>query len=229
MIKVLQDWLEIGEASKFLIRKGLPGYPGGEKNWDLYNLYRIVELMPRTIKIVDLGCRGLMALKFLYAMGFRNLYGIDLTITQRERLNQAIRMLRERSLRVPFHLCRGNLTKTKFPNHTFDLAVCTSTIEHGVKLEEFLSESKRILKPEGILFVSTDYWVEEIKAREETGLFGLPHKVFSERDIKHFIELAQPFGFSLYKNSVIPTCSDRCILLNKQEFTFLCMVFKKVK
>lgn len=227
MINVLQNWSEIGEATKFLIGKGLPTYPGAEKNYDLYRLYKTVESMPAEAKIVDLGCGGLMALKFLYAMGFKNLYGIDLTITIGDRARQLTRMLRERTLRIPFHLRRGNLTRTNFPNNIFDLAVCISTIEHGVSLEEFLAESKRIIKPGGTLFVTTDYWSEKIPVKENEKPFGLPYKVFSEEDIKNFIKLAERFDFSLYNNVPIPEVSNKCIAWREKEYTFICIVFRK--
>lgn len=225
MIKVLQNWLEIGEAGKFLAKKFLPAYPGGEKNWDLYNLYKIVESMPRGAKIVDLGCGGLMALKFLYAMGFKNLSGINLTISLKDRLSQLARMLRSRLMRVPFHLFKGDITKTKFFNNSFDLVVCTSVLEHGVNLEQFLIESKRILKHQGLLFISVDYWKDEIQADKEKQPFGLPHKVFSKKNIEDFIELAKTFGFSLYEDSSIPQTQSKCIFWNKKEYTFLSMVF----
>jgi SAM-dependent methyltransferase len=227
MIDVLQNWSEIGEATKFLIGKGLPTYPGAEKNYDLYHLYKIVESMPRRVKIVDLGCGGLMVLKFLYAMGFKNLYGIDLTITIGDRIRQLTRMLRERSPRIPYHLRRGDITKTKFPANIFDIAICVSTIEHGVDLEKFLSESGRILKPGGLLFVTTDYWSEKIHVNENEKPFGLPYKIFSEEDIKDFIKLAEKFGFSLCNGSTIPKVSNKCIAWRYKEYTFICVVFKK--
>ena len=77
MIRVLQDWLEIGEADKILGRKGLPKHTDSDKNWDLYLMYTIVESMSREKKIIDLGCGDAFSLKLLYAMGFKNLYGID--------------------------------------------------------------------------------------------------------------------------------------------------------
>jgi hypothetical protein len=45
MIKILQNWAEIGEAKKFLNRKGLPRHVDNpEKNWDYYLLYSIIYM-----------------------------------------------------------------------------------------------------------------------------------------------------------------------------------------
>lgn len=229
MIKVLNNWLEIGEANKFLNKKRLPKHPTPEKNRDLYQLYNIIEFMPRNIRIIDLGCGELHVLKFLYALGFKNLYGVDLLIGWKERLVQLIKMLKEHSLSPPFHLFKGNITKTKFPAQFFDLGICISTIEHGVNLEEFLNESYRILKIGGLLFITTDYWEEDINIVNNNKPFGLSWKVFSKKDIKQFIELSYDIGFSLYKNSSIPNCSEQCVIWNNQEYTFICIVLKKEK
>jgi SAM-dependent methyltransferase len=226
MIKVLQDWIEIGGANKFLSRKGLPRHSSAEKNWDLYQLYTVVESMPRGLNIIDLGCGELMALKFLYAMGFTKLYGIDLSVSWRSRLSQVIRMWRNHSLKFPFHLYEGNLTETNFFDRMFDLAICISVLEHGVDLEDFFAESRRILKADGLLFITTDYWEEEIKV-DDNKPFGLPWKVFSKKDIEGFTKLSCEFGFSLYKDFSIPACSDRCIVWNNHEYTSLCMVLRK--
>ncbi|HAP67324.1 MAG TPA: hypothetical protein DCQ99_05930 [Nitrospinae bacterium] len=228
MIKILKDWLEIGEANKFLNKKGLQKH-STEKNWDMYHLYTILEPMPREINLIDIGCGKLMTLKLLYAMGFKNLYGIDLSISLRSRLSQATRMWRRRSLKATFHLYKYDITKTRFSDQAFDVGICISVLEHGVNLEKFLAESHRILKKEGLLFITTDYWEEDIKVNHDNKPFDLPWKIFSKKDIEQFIKLSYDYGFSLYKDSFIPECRDRCVLWNNQEYTFLCMVLKKGK
>jgi SAM-dependent methyltransferase len=229
MIKVLQSWLEIGEAHKFLNRKSLPKHSSAEKNWDLYQLYILINSMSREQKIIDLGCGELAALKLLYAMGFKELYGVDFSISWRSRLSQAIRMYEKRSLKVPFHLYKRDLTETKFPVHTFDLAVCISVIEHGVNLEKFFVETSRILKSNGLLFITTDYWEEEIKISDHNRPFGLSWKVFCKKEIQEVVKISNSFGFSLLKEMPIPGCSDKCIVWNNQEYTFLSIVLKKVR
>ena len=229
MVKVLQNWIEIGEANKFLSKKGLPRYSTAEKNWDLRQLYSIIESIPRHSTIIDLGCSGLIPLKLLHAMGFENLYGIDLSLSWKNRLSQVIRMWRNRSLRAPFYLYKGDLTKTEFPAQTFDLAICISVIEHGVDLKDFLAESHRILKPSGSLFITTDYWEKGVQANNDNNPFGLPWKIFSKEKIEQFIRLSYDFGFSPYGDLSIPACSDKCVTWNNQEYSFLCMAFKKVR
>lgn len=157
MIKVLKEWNEIGRAYKFLLKNKIPIHHTCEKNWDLYNLFQLVEHLPRNIKIIDLGCGGSKALKLLYKMGFTNLYGVDLSISIRDRISQIIRMWKKRTLRLPFHLYKKNITQTGFPDEFFDVGICISVIEHGVDFRKFLDEAYRILKEGALLFITTDY------------------------------------------------------------------------
>lgn len=228
MIKMLQNWLEVREANKFLNANTLPTHGHNiEKNWDLCQLYSIVRLISKEAKIIDLGCGNLFALKLLHAAGFKDLYGIDLSVPLRNRLSQIYIMCKSRSLRLPFHLYRGDLTKTNFAGAMFDLAICISVIEHGVDIENFFLEAHRLLKPGGILFITTDYWEEKINVMRDNKPLGLPWKIFCKRDLEGIIAQANKFNFSLYDNSIIPTCSDKCIIWNNQEYTFLELVFKR--
>lgn len=227
MIKVLRGWQEIGEATKFIKRRGLPEYLGCEKNWDLVQLFNIVHDMPRGIKIVDLGCGNLEVLKFLSAAGFANLFGMDLHISLRCRISQAARMARARGFSPPFRLKEGNIVKTGFPDGSFDLAVCVSVIEHGVDIDMFLREASRILARQGILFITTDYWDEHIDVGNDIRPFGLPWKVFSKQEIETLLERSAYYGFTQYQHSVIPPCSDKCIVWRGKEYTFLSIVLVK--
>lgn len=227
MLNVLHSWEEIGEANKFLKRNNLPAHSSPEKNWDLYQVYKVLNNMPREKNIVDLGCGELYTLKFLYAMDFINLYGIDFSLTWKSRLSQIRMMWRARSLRVPFHLYKRDILATGFPDQFFDIAICISVIEHGVDLEKFLAETHRILKPDGLVFITTDYWEEELKLKDNCKPFGLPWKIFSKKDVELLIRLSYHAGFSLYKDSSIPGCFERCVIWNKQEYTFISIVLKK--
>lgn len=120
-------------------------------------------------------------------------------------------MWKSRSIKIPFHLKKGDITKTGMPAECFDLAICISVIEHGVNLE-FICEVFHILKPGGILFITTDYWEKKILVKEESQPFGLPWRIFSKEEINDFINLSKIHGFCLYNDSSIPGCSDKCIL-----------------
>ena len=44
----------------------------------------------------------------------------------------------------------------------FDFITSLSVIEHGVNIQNYFKEMNRILKKDGILLTSTDYWPDKI-------------------------------------------------------------------
>lgn len=226
MIKVLNNWKEIGEATKFLGRQRLPGHQASEKNWDLYHLYELAASLPRESRILDMGCGGGYTLRFLAGLGFENLWGLDLRITFLDRLKQ-LRHMRQNKMRRPlYRLRRGDITRTFYKDSSFDLLTCVSVIEHGVDMEALVQESARLLKPGGWLYLTTDYWETEVADRENFAAFGLPWHIFSRGDIERLLEKARTAGLSEEEVS-IPACSERCIVWNRQEYTFLALGLRK--
>ena len=106
-------------------------------------------------------------------------YGIDLKIGPLSRAKQWARMVRSRSLKLPYRLRQGDLTRTPFSTGMFDVGICISVIEHGVPLELFLKESYRILRPGAPLLVTTDYWEPRIELPPDT--IALPGRSSARR------------------------------------------------
>jgi len=227
MIKVLQNWEEIGQCVRKLCRENLPTHQSPEKNWDFYQIYEVAKDLAPTADMIDLGCAGSNILKLLSAMGYTNLRGIDLTVPIMDRLRQGIRMWRNHSLRRPYRISRQDMTKTRFDDESFDLAVCVSVIEHGVDCDRFLAEASRILKPGGRLLVTTDYWEEKIPVDSSIRDFKLPWMIFSRAEITELIQKAKTYSLQLWEESEIPDCGNRCAVWNQKEYTFLCVVFRK--
>ena len=146
MIKVLQNWEEIGRAAKFIERKGLPRHGSTEKCWDYFQLYELIKDRQRSAPVLDMGCSGVHTLAFLHRMGFRDLAGLDLHITLLDRLLQTGRMWRERTWRRPFRLYRGDLTKTSFG--IFDLESWSYEV---VRLEYDIQKTVAAIKKAGLL------------------------------------------------------------------------------
>jgi 2-polyprenyl-3-methyl-5-hydroxy-6-metoxy-1,4-benzoquinol methylase len=57
---------------------------------------------------------------------------------------------------------RAPVERTGFPSGKFAAATCMSVVEHGVDTTAFFAEVARILRPGGVLVLSTDYWPEKI-------------------------------------------------------------------
>jgi len=229
MIKVLQNWEEIGRAAKFIERKGLPRHGSTEKCWDYFQLYELIKDRQRSAPVLDMGCSGVHTLAFLHRMGFRDLAGLDLHITLLDRLLQTGRMWRERTWRRPFRLYRGDLTKTSFGILSFDLITCISVIEHGVDHRAFLHEASRLLRPAGLLFLTADYWEASLHMADASHPYDLPWGILCRQDVIKLLECASQEGFQLYTPGDIPSCGDKCIAWNKKEYTFINIAWVKAE
>ena len=66
-------------------------------------------------------------------------------------------MLDDKSLKLSIQ----NLEATHYKENTFDFVTSLSVIEHGVDIQKYFEEMSRILKKDGLLLTSTDYWPEK--------------------------------------------------------------------
>lgn len=214
MIKVLQNWQEIEAAGQEIQRLNLPLHLDVHKNWDHLLLYEVMATQDKQSLMVDLGCGECCTLDFLSALGFKNLHGVDLKVEPRGV--------------IPYTLHQGDIIKTPFANNSCDVAVSVSVIEHGVDLPAFFAEVSRLLKPNGLLFLTTDYWQEHIEIDSKIRPFGLEWKVLSQTDVLQLISLAQENNLVLEGDGGIPACSDKPINWNNYRYTFLSLLFRKV-
>jgi SAM-dependent methyltransferase len=213
MIQVLQNWLEIGNATLSLQRQELPTHITVQKNWDQFLLAQQLLHTAKQSAILDLGCGDCCTLKFLAALGFTNLSGIDLHLPPSFST-------------LPYKLYQGDLMNTSFPEESFDWAVSISVIEHGVDLKAFFQEACRILKPHGMLFVTTDYWEDKLEVDSSIQPFGLSWQIFSKTQIEEAIAIAQTYGFELEQDT-IPACIDKTVTWYNKDYTFIALTFKK--
>ena len=227
MISVLRDWLEVGEAITLLSRSALPLHPTPQKNWDHALLTSIVAGLPTSARIIDLGCGDGYTLMLLQALGFTDITGIDLILNKRLRIRQAREMWRRSTLKIPFKLYRADLTDTRLPHGSFDAAVSISTIEHGVDLPAFAAEASRLLKPGGVLFMTTDYWEDSIEVGESSTPFGLPWRVFDRAALEQLLLIASAVGLKLIGDGRIPGCTKRTVVWNSVEYTFVAIGLRK--
>ncbi|MDX2244027.1 MAG: class I SAM-dependent methyltransferase [Leptolyngbyaceae cyanobacterium bins.302] len=215
MIQVLQYQQDVEAATQALQSRGLPTHLTVQKNWDQWLLAQSLADDDRQSQILDLGCGDGCTLDFLAALGFQHLHGIDLEIKP---------SLRNR----PYQLHEADMTATPFPDASFDCAVSISVIEHGVDLNAFFQEAYRLLRPNGLLFVTTDYWQQKIQIDPTIKPFGLSWSIFSDSEVAAAIALAQSHGFSLDSHTQIPDCVETTVDWYDRHYTFIAMEFRKV-
>lgn len=214
MIEVLQNRQEIDAATLKIQSLCLPLHLDIHKNWDHLLLYSAIATIDKQSQIIDLGCGECCTLNFLAALGFKNLHGIDLQIGY--------------DANTAYTLHQGNLTQTPLVSGECDVAISVSVIEHGVDLAAFFAEVSRLLKTDGLLFVTTDYWSEYIEINSSIQPFGLEWKVFSAPDIEQLIALAQENNLVLAEAGDIPASSDRTVSWYDYKYSFIALLFRKI-
>lgn len=104
----------------------------------------------------------------------------------------------------------GNATSIPFDDNTFDVVVSFETIEHHDQHEEMISEIKRVLKPGGVVIISTPdklFYSDKAKYKNQFHIKELYKKEFSDLLAKYFSKhqlLTQQYsnGFSIIQDEL---------------------------
>jgi 2-polyprenyl-3-methyl-5-hydroxy-6-metoxy-1,4-benzoquinol methylase len=107
-----------------------------------------IKKYPGIKKILDVGCGDGRISKALKEAGF-NVVGLDISRTAIEKAKQNFRG-------IDF-LVASPEEKLPFEDENFDSVYCTEVIEHLYDTAVALKEITRVLKKEGLLFISTPY------------------------------------------------------------------------
>jgi SAM-dependent methyltransferase len=120
---------------------------------------------------------------------------------------------------------RAPVESTGFRSSFFAAATCMSVVEHGVDLTRFFSECARILRPEGLLVISTDYWPEPIDLGGLTR-FAFADRIFDRAGALHLCETASAHGLHIIGNMELEV-GDPVIESEGFYFTFVTLVFER--
>lgn len=103
----------------------------------------------KNAKLLDFGCGTGMALASM-SQTFSSVVGVD--IADKE-VNAAKEILRK--IKSHGKILKYNGKKLPFPNNYFDIVTSIEVIEHVENQNLYLKEAKRVLKPNGILHITT--------------------------------------------------------------------------
>lgn len=229
MIQVLQNWDQVGEALLALQREGLPTHESAQKNWDHWVLLNAIRNYDRGIRVLDLGCGNGFTLKLLAAAGFRHLDGIDSHLSWRLLAARLLWAWRNKTLRKPYRLYRGDFTQMNFASNTYDFSFSVSVIEHGVRLAPFLEECHRVLKPEGLLLLTADFWHPKITTDSTNHAFGRAWHIFSREEMERMLFVAEKVGFHLVEAGPVPACANPMIHWQKKDYTAVSILLRKTR
>jgi 2-polyprenyl-3-methyl-5-hydroxy-6-metoxy-1,4-benzoquinol methylase len=192
------------------------------KNWDILGyLSYINNNADKNASILDAGSGNAAVLADrLYDIGYRNLYAVDL----KPRLKN-----KEIENRIKF--TSGSIEELQYTDEKFDVVGLLSVIEHLESYEKVLQEIYRVLKPDGFLVLSTDYWIDEIdcKGIYPYGQDAPEMKIFSKNSILQMIEFARKVGFQIEFDGIdlevgLPVCFWERV---GRRYTFIRLILKK--
>jgi SAM-dependent methyltransferase len=235
---VLKNSYEVNYAIDRLNSLGLFPHPDRVKSWDSYKMVDIISKADRVSHILDVGCRCSPIMPMLKRLGFKNLYGCDLFprnthYTSMEGDHSLNTLITEIYENQTFNISVQDLEKTNFNDNMFDFITSLSVIEHGVNILNYFREMNRILKKDGMLLTSTDYWPDKIvngvKTRDNPG--HKPDNIFSREEIEtNIIKTAEQYGFVLTE-LIDFTYEDKVVHWDTTglDYTFIFFVLKKDK
>ena len=193
--------------------------------------------------VLDVGCYESPILPMLKKLGFINLYGCDLVLkssdcnpnfTNNNNNNSSFKyhedyepiakMYTDKSYKLSIR----NLEDTKYRDQMFDYVTSLSVIEHGVNIERYFREMSRIIKSNGYLLTSTDYWPDKLVNNKTVLSKDIPDNIFSRDEIENLVEIADKNGLKLIE-PIDFQYKDKVVRWNSigLDFTFIFFAMRK--
>ena len=189
---VLQSTAMADAAVAEAKRLRLPAHRDRPKNWDALGAVGAVLSLAddgsRSARVMDAG-----SARYSPVLPWLRLYGLGDAPASLLGINLEFGAPVTRDGVVFRH---GDVTATGLPDGSLDAITCMSVIEHGVPVEAFLRESARVLRPGGVLCVSTDYDQAPPDTEGRTA-YGSEVRIFSPEDIRGVVAAAEAVGLEL--------------------------------
>lgn len=177
-----EEWKAAAAEARIL---RLPLHPDRPKNWDALGALSVVlGSAARDDLVLDAGsARYSPVLPWLRLYGYQRLLGLNLEFGK---------LVCHQGVEFRY----GDITATDLPPSSVGAITCLSVIEHGVPVAAFLSESARILRPGGVLVISTDF---DQAPADVTGkyAYGQQVHIFDPDEIAQLVTTAEQVGLRL--------------------------------
>ena len=110
----------------------------------------------------------------------------------------------------------------------FNYVTSLSVIEHSVNIEKYFREMSRIIKGNGYLLTSTDYWPDKLVNYKNVLSKGTPDNIFSRDEIENLVVIAEKNGLKLIE-PIDFEYKDKVVRWNSigLDFTFIFFAMRK--
>ena len=241
---VLKNIFEVIEAKRGLQELRLFQHHCPTKSWDTYKMIKIISDANRESFVLDVGCYESPILPMLKRLGFINLYGCDLVLKSADRNPTFFTNNNNNSSSFEYHedyepiaemysdksyqLSIRNLENTNYRDQMFDYVTSLSVIEHGVNIEKYFKEMSRIIKSNGYLLTSTDYWPDKLVNNKKILSNNTPDNIFSREEIENLVEIGEKNGLKLIE-PIDFEYKDKVVRWNSidLDFTFIFFAMRK--
>jgi ubiquinone/menaquinone biosynthesis C-methylase UbiE len=159
--RVRKMTMELGKFDEKWFQRIFEPETKGVRAWE-YGLLldQLNKIKLKNKNILDVGSGGSLMPDYLESKG-AVVTSLDLEKRMENRLASKNNRIK---------LITGDMTKMPFKDKTFDVVICISVIEHLDNKKDFwgattvaLEEMKRVLKPGGMIFLTTDFYLPEQK------------------------------------------------------------------
>ena len=169
----------------------------GQIRLEHYHRYAIVLDVVKGKTVLDVAC-GEGYGSFLMADIADIVFGVDIS-------DETVRHASSLYSKPNLKFSQGSATNLAFPDDSFDVVVSFETIEHLAEQEEMLAEIRRVLRPNGILIISSPNRPIYFAERGECNKFHVRELHFQEFDelLRLQFPIVEYFGQRLLMSSVI--------------------------
>jgi SAM-dependent methyltransferase len=199
-------------------RLRLPLHHDRPKNWDaLGAVSTVLASCGTSAAVLDAG-----SARYSSVLPWLRLYGLSDLVGNNLEFGSDVR-------RAGVLFRYGDITGTDFPAGRFDAVTCMSVIEHGVPVEPFLRESARILRPGGVLVLSTDYDQQPPDTAGHSA-YGQRVHIFSPAEISDLVATAAGHDLVL-EGELRLRHAERPVHWRRTglDFTFIRLTFRRSK
>jgi 2-polyprenyl-3-methyl-5-hydroxy-6-metoxy-1,4-benzoquinol methylase len=110
-------------------------------------MYKSIEI-DNNMTFIDMGCGGGYISKQIYLQNKCNIIGVDFSA-------KAIQLAKENCKNLPIIFLNNPINKVELPDRSADVVACFGSLEHIEDIDSVLFEIIRILKNNGIIFVTS--------------------------------------------------------------------------